>query len=64
MRIAITVSGGNVQAVFANEPGVTAVLVDWDNVAAGDEPDAAQLGVLEPGTDRINRSLFPYEVEY
>jgi hypothetical protein len=38
MHITIEVHGGNVQAVYADDPkGVTVTLVDWDNHQVGDQ---------------------------
>lgn len=38
-RVIIEVSGGNVQNVYADDEHVEFMLVDWDNIEAGDEPD-------------------------
>ena len=38
VRIVIYVSGGVVQDVLAEDEGVEAMIVDYDNEAAGDDP--------------------------
>jgi hypothetical protein len=47
-KIVIEVSGGNVQAVYADRV-VEARLVDWDNIKAGDPPP--QKSTFEDGTN-------------
>lgn len=45
--VVIDVSGGVVQAVFSNVPGLDVVLVDWDNINEGDS--ACVVGHDDPG---------------
>lgn len=44
--VVIDVSGGVVQAVFSNVDDVDLVLVDWDNIKAGD-PGAVDYGMCK-----------------
>jgi hypothetical protein len=38
-RIIVTVSGGNVSGVFANDPNIEVYLVDYDNLRADPDQD-------------------------
>jgi hypothetical protein len=39
VRVVIYVNGGIVQSVLADQPGVTAMIVDYDNEEAGDSKE-------------------------
>jgi hypothetical protein len=39
VRVVIYVNGGIVQSVLADQPGVTAMIVDYDNEKAGDRKE-------------------------
>lgn len=40
VTIAVFVEGGNVSSVYADDPDVAVILVDYDNIDAGDaEPE-------------------------
>lgn len=50
MRIVIEVEGGCVQAVYApmvEAESLDVILVDWDNIKAGEEPGRVVVNTLE-----------------
>jgi len=41
VKVVIEISGGNLQSVASNNPDLEFILVDWDNIKAGDDfPDS------------------------
>ena len=55
--IVIEVLGGVVQAVYSDDPSQKAVLIDWDNVHAGDTVDAIQIAPLEQDSEATKQQI-------
>lgn len=61
-RVVVSVSGGNVNGIFSNDPNVEVFLVDYDNLQADSSGDCDQR--LPVGTIAQFRSLARGEIHY
>jgi len=57
VRIVIYVDGGIVQNVLSNTAGVEAMIVDYDNEKAGDDPACRSFEPVEVNTEYIRKTI-------
>ena len=57
IRIVIYVSGGIVQDVMADAPGVEAMIVDYDNEKAGDSPADRSFMPVDVNREYIEKTI-------
>jgi len=57
VRIVIYVDGGVVQDVLTDTPGVEAMIVDYDNEKAGDDPACRSFEQIEVNPEYITKTI-------
>lgn len=63
-KVIIQVKGGNVIAVDSNNPDLQYIIVDWDNIAIGDNFPKLNEGSLYPDTIFEDLAYHLNELEY
>ena len=56
VRIVVYVDGGVVQDVLTDTPGVEAMIVDYDNEKAGDDPACRSFEQIEVNAEYIEKT--------
>jgi len=57
VRIVIYVEGGIVQSVLSDTTGVEAMIVDYDNEKAGDDPACRSFELVEVNPEYIKKTI-------
>ncbi len=57
VRIVVYVDGGVVQDVLTDTPGIEAMIVDYDNEKAGDDPACRSFEQIEVNPEYIKKTI-------